>query len=292
MTSTIRTANLSLGWMQALEYLLVCGGKTTNIIVVVEQIQEEVPEIRQLLDTFIDEYNQRQHAKQQLNAGTKQTARKILFSVDTVATTLFPQALYNSQHEDARTFLYSHYEQSFSVLKRFSPNRYGTYFHRMVAYPHGNETINQLEHIIQRLQKQLRSPNPLSSAYEIGINEVDDIDSEDAVAEAVRVYAPDRDTRLLGFPCLSHISLTLFKQQLHLTALYRNQQFIGRAYGNYVGLSRLLSFLCQEVGCEPGELVCIASHADAQLEIGKGAITALLQRCQSVLRTEQKRQVS
>jgi thymidylate synthase len=291
MTSTIRAANLSLGWMQALDHLLNCGGKATNIIVVVEQVHEEIPEIRQLLDTFIDEYNQRQRVKHQQ---TPRKARDRMFSVATVANTLFPQALYNPHRDNARAFLYDQYEKSFSVLQRFPPNKYGTYFRRMVAYPDNDKTTNQLEHVIHRLQVQLRSPNPLSSAYEISFDEfdevyeVDDMKVENEGAEAVRVFAPDRDNRLRGFPCLSHISLTLFKQQLHLTALYRNQHFIERAYGNYVGLSRLLSFVCHEVGCEPGELVCIASHADAQLEVGKRAIAALLERCQLVLHTEQE----
>jgi len=292
MTNTIRTTNLSLGWMQALEHLLLCGGKATNIMVVVERVHEEIPAIRQLLDTFIIERNQRQRMKHQQIHHKKQSAYRDLFPVATVANTLFPQGLYNPQRDNARAFLYSEYEQSFSVIKRFRANIYGTYFRRMVAYPDGDTTINQLEIIIQRLQNQLRSPNPLSSAYEIGIDEVDDMYAEDDATEALRIYAPDRDTRLRGFPCLSHISLTFFNKQLHLTALYRNQHFIERAYGNYVGLSRLLSFLCQEIGCEAGELVCIASHADAQLEMGKSAITALLQQCKLVLGTEQRSRVS
>ena len=44
----------------------------------------------------------------------------------------------------------------------------------------------------------------------------------------------------MGFPCLSHVSLSLQKGVVHMTAIYRNHEFIKRGYGNYVGLGRVL----------------------------------------------------
>ena len=270
MTKFIHTQNLSLAWVTALEHLLVCGGKDTNVIMEIEQVDEEDIRIRQLLDDFLHERS--------MHTGHD------FFPVTTVANTLFPQAFYEPRRgEGARAFLYQMYKQSFAIAQRLQANHYGTYFQRMVAWPTKDENVNQLESIINRLRKGLNRPNPLSSAYEIGISDVGETDLDTPETEEIRIYQPGRDGRLMGFPCLSHISLTLFKRRLHLTALYRNQHFIRKAYGNYVGLSRLSRFLCQEVGCEPGELMCIASHADAELSLGKRSIILLAQRCKSIV---------
>ena len=47
-------------------------------------------------------------------------------------------------------------------------------------------------------------------------------------------------------------------------AVYRHQYLITKAYGNLVGLSRLMHFLCEQTGAECGELVVHATLADAE----------------------------
>jgi thymidylate synthase len=273
MTKLIQARNLSLAWLAGLEHLLNCGGKDINVVVEIEQAGEEDLHIRQQLDNFL--------AERSIHKG------KEFFPVATVANTLFPQVFYQPHRgNEARSFLYQMHEQSFSVTQRHQANYYGTYFHRMVAWEGRHRNVNQLEPIIHRLREASGRSNPLSSAYEIGISEVEEGKLEEAPTEEIRIYQPGSDGRIMGFPCLSHISLTLFKGQLHLTALYRNQHFIRKAYGNYLGLSRLLLFLCQEIGCEPGGIVCIASHADAELSIGKRFIIALVQQCIAVVTTK------
>ncbi|HEY1348836.1 MAG TPA: hypothetical protein VGF67_04340 [Ktedonobacteraceae bacterium] len=274
MTQFIQAQNLSLAWLAGLEHLLNCGGKDTNVIVEIGKAGEEDKRIRQLLDEFLVE---------------RSAYKKGFFPVTTVANTLFPQAFYYPQRGDnARSFLYQMQEQSFAITKRLQANRYGTYFQRMVAWPGKQKNVNQIEAIIRRLSKASNNPNCLSSAYEIGISGVEEEEeSDEAQTEEIRIYQPGGDGRIMGFPCLSHISLTFFKKELHLTVLYRNQHFIRKAYGNYLGLSRLLLFLCQEIGCEPGTIVCVASHADAELSFGKRAITTLVQQCRSVLTAKQ-----
>jgi len=85
----------------------------------------------------------------------------------------------------------------------------------------------------------------------------------DEALKGLQVYAAtDRRTR--SFPCLTHIDLTLHLGRLHCMAVYRHQYLIEKAYGNMVGLSALLHFLCQQSGYEPGELVVHATMADAQ----------------------------
>ena len=94
---------------------------------------------------------------------------------------------------------------------------------------------------------------------------------------------PAFDNSPIGFPCLSHVSFTLVGQKIHLTALYRNQDFVSRAYGNFVGLARLGTFIAREVGRELGEVLCVASHADAGFsQHGKGRVQELVERCKIV----------
>jgi hypothetical protein len=87
--------------------------------------------------------------------------------------------------------------------------------------------------------------------------------TDEADLRGLQVYAAT-DRRVRSFPCLTHIDLTLYKGRLHATAVYRHQYLIDKAYGNLLGLSWLLGFLCQQSGWELGELVVHATLADAQ----------------------------
>ena len=91
----------------------------------------------------------------------------------------------------------------------------------------------------------------------------------------------------MGFPCLSHISVTLFQGRLELTAVYRNQHFITKAYGNYVGLADLQAFIAAEAGCPVGDLLCVATHADAEIGseggLGRNALEHLAGRCRAAM---------
>jgi thymidylate synthase len=149
-----------------------------------------------------------------------------------------------------------------------------TYFDRLVAYPGvDGQPVNQLEEQVRRLQGQIGVKGPKSSAYEIGICDPTDL----------RIYIPGKDHKYMGFPCLSHISLTLHGGAVHLTALYRNQGFVRKAYGNYVGLARIGRFFATEVGVRLGEIMCVATHADAELDVaGATRLRELVQRCRSV----------
>jgi hypothetical protein len=124
---------------------------------------------------------------------------------------------------------------------------------------------------VTRLKRELAHAGPKSSAYELGVCEPGDL----------RMQQPGVDRLMLGFPCLSHISLTLHDDAIHLTALYRNQGFLRKAYGNYVGLARLARFFATEIGVAVGEIACVASHADAELDVvGKRALESLVQDCE------------
>jgi hypothetical protein len=245
MGVAIRESTLSEGWLAALEHLVACDGKDVGVSITISNPFDEHLSVREVLDTFL---------KAHLD-------EKVQMSV-TVANTLFPQALYSGHGDAARSRLYEYYQTNWQVIQRHKNNERGTYFLRLIKYPTEKGTFNQLEDVVVRLRRQLSLNNPKHTGYELN------------------VYVPGRDRRLMGFPCLSHISLALNQRRLYLTALYRNQHFLRKAYGNYMGLCRLLAFLCREVGCEPGCLVCIASHADAEISDvrgGKRAIVTLLE---------------
>jgi hypothetical protein len=70
---------------------------------------------------------------------------------------------------------------------------------------------------------------------------------------------------------------------VHLTALYRNHTFLSHAYGNYLGLGRLLAFICAETDTCPGELVSVSTHADAELSHGKERMIAAIEKMKVLL---------
>ena len=74
----------------------------------------------------------------------------------------------------------------------------------------------------------------------------------------------------------------MFQGRLHATAIYRHQYLIDKAYGNLLGLSWLLRFLCQQSGFEVGELVVHATLADTQ---GRSRALALVREVRTMLET-------
>ena len=89
----------------------------------------------------------------------------------------------------------------------------------------------------------------------------------------------------MSFPCLSHLSVKYDHPRglVHLTALYRNHTFLSHAYGNYLGLGRLMAFICAETDTRPGELVSVSTHADAELSYGKGRTLTAVQQMRVLL---------
>jgi hypothetical protein len=259
----IEASSLSVAWTHAMHHLLSQPtGKAVNLAVAFSTIDEDLG-IRSALDAFLS------------TAASDKPGENVL-PVDTVASTLFPQSWYiPDRAEEPREHLYRMRARAARVHRRITgPNERETYFDRLVSYPSPAGTpVNQLEEQVLRIRKELTHPNPKSSAYEIGVCEPGDL----------RIQQPGSDRLMLGFPCLSHISLTLHGGAIHLTALYRNQGFLRKAYGNYVGLARLARFFAGEVGVEVGEILCVASHADAEIKVtGRRKLEHLLEVCDEV----------
>ena len=240
-------------WMSALGSLLdderAPGGKATHLTVAFPADATNGG-VRDTVDRFLSEA-----AQQKPSAG--------LTSIDTVANTLFPSAFYVPHHAEApRQHLYDMHEAKMTFHRRRRGPEKETYFSRMTGTDGtGERGQNQLEALVARMRHELTLKGPKSSAYEIGLSEV---------VGQLRVQSPERDRSVMGFPCLSHVSVTLVRRVVHLTAQYRNQHFIRKALGNYVGLARLCEFIAIEVDAAPGEVLCVAAHADAELGLGIG----------------------
>lgn len=183
--------------------------------------------------------------------------------VATVANTIFPAELAATSRD--REHLYARYRALLPRLRRQAKNRRGIYFERLIGYPLQPDPAraNQVETIIQDLESQLArralGQGPLGSVYE------------------AQIFAPGKDRLPRGFPCLSSLSFQLDGDQLRLSATYRNQYFIQRALGNYLGLAQLQRFVATAVGLGQGPLTVHAFHA--YLDLGKHETDALLRDC-------------
>jgi hypothetical protein len=214
------------------------------------------------------------------------------YLVDTVAETIFPASLYPDPGLDwspvlsaaecavldaAAEALYDAYTGVLPMLRTVNANKSGTYFSRMISWP-GKEAggVNQLAARISRLRREHAAGRRTHNALDIDVA-ADGLTDEEEL-RGLQVYA-STDRRTRGFPCLTHVDLTLHHGRLHATAVYRHQYLIDKAYGNLLGLSWLMQFLCQQTGHELGELVVHATLADTQgrsraLKLARDARTA------------------
>ena len=134
-------------------------------------------------------------------------------------------------------------------------NRCGLYFSRLIAYGLNAKTGepekhlestklkedgNQLEFIIQQCKPGKRRSMLQASIY-------DPIRDQDTSAQK-------------PFPCLQHVTFVPnFKEKtLSLHAFYATQQLFVKAYGNWLGLSRLGLFVASQTGLRFSTMNCFA----------------------------------
>lgn len=259
MSTLIRADNLSLAWIGALQSTLAAGGKDVNLSVAWRGSDED-PVVRAQVDRFLAA-RRNEYLSNKAKGG-----QWSVWSVETVANTIFPVDLYLPQKGDEAIGLFTEfYLEGREFARSVSPE--GEYCERLVAWPGPGGAINQLEVLAAKLRRvRFRGAGgkgALSSDYELAVAHPSD-------SFDVRVQAPGFNKSPLGFPCLSHISLTLHAGELHLTALYRNQHLTRKGYGNYLGLSRLGVAMANEAGLPLGEVMVIATHADAEVGTARG----------------------
>jgi len=161
-----------------------------------------------------------------------------------IAYTIFPYGVYGRARNAPKLFHeYNRPKGLYERLHRRKPS-WGTYFRRMTHYEGAGNVVNQLANIIDAV----RTRENLSKA-----------------AYTVVIQNPGRETvRPRGGPCLNYIAVQIDSSHsatVGLLAVFRNHDFLEKAYGNYWGLCNLLRFLAAEMDAQPGPLTCISSHA-------------------------------
>jgi thymidylate synthase len=164
-----------------------------------------------------------------------------------VAYTIFPQEFF-SRNQRAE-HLFNGYNRRNGLYERLQ-RRYarhgswGTYFRRMTYYDGGGTPVNQLENVIRAINTR---------------------ENVSKAALTIVIQKPGGETtRPLGGPCLNYLAIQAERNAdttLGLLAVYRNHDFLQKAYGNYWGLCNLLRFLARETGMVAGPVTCISSHA-------------------------------
>ena len=262
----IDRANLSLAWAAAfMSIRSTSGHRLMPLTISFEGISGDVieePSIRTALDAAL--------------------AASDMQKVQTVANTIFPQALWRAAKGDRQAF-YANYRENFPDYVAMEPNknRRGLYFGRLIAYdvdpkdgerlayvPEGAipENGNQLEFIIQRCKKGVRV-----SAFQAS------------------VFDPARDhtaAAQLGFPCLQHVTFVpdFHDGSLGLNAFYATQQLFEKGYGNYLGLARLGMFVAAETGLHLTRVSCFVGVEKMESKPKAGAeLDALIQACDVAL---------
>lgn len=225
----IEEENLSMAWAKAFFTAMECtGGQICPLVVKVTGFSNGI--------VFEETTIRRELSRRLIENGES--------PIETVASTIFPKSLWNPNRE--RHLLYNRYTRCWPRIARCPANRRGTYFQRLIAFDHGNETVNQLEHIIETWQRGNHRHSALQAA----------------------VFDPRKDhkhSRQLGFPCLQQVAFNALgpngEDGLGITGFYATQHLFEKAYGNYLGLCWLGQFMAHEMSLELKQMICVASAA-------------------------------
>ena len=253
--ASIVAENLSEAWLKAFELLMRPGVDSIEPLVVT--VTGFDPSGRPIVTRAVsDLIDAELHADHEAQARKKGVGKHGPLTVRTVASTLFPDSLWNPAAD--RRGLYAKYNKMLPRLTRDRRNSRGTYFGRLIAYGRGPEGGNQLEHMIRTFAAGIRR----TSAYQATVTDP----ATDMTA-----------TPLLGFPCLQQIAVHPSERTgtLAITGFYGTQYMFERGYGNFVGLCGLGRFLAHEMGLRLTRMTCVASYAVTG-EMGKARGRALV----------------
>jgi thymidylate synthase len=249
---SILAADVSAGWIQAVRFLVnQPNKKAVHLLVRVLDPTREDPAVREAVQELINEINR------------SRTDAKRMPDIETTRNSIFPARWASRNPNPADLADYYRERYTNDGLRGFPENRDGTYFGRIVAYPRSAEDTvgdygDQLNETLRKLRVELATGQPKSSRYEINI------------------YNERLDRSPMSFPCLAHVSVHLHEGKLHMQAIYRNEYFVARGYGNFLGLAELQQYIAAAVDLEVGELLMTIGHAE--LDANKTPIRALLRR--------------
>jgi hypothetical protein len=158
-----------------------------------------------------------------------------------VADTIFPIDL--ATRFPKREELFENYLRRHDRASKWARNRgkWGTYFERLIRFPLATH-VNQLDRAIDKL-----STWPVRNTTGI----------------VFHLSSPAFDApRTRGGPCWQFGEiLWRTADRLDFVVVYRNHDFLNKAFGNFVALGQLLNFICGQSGKQPGTLICHSVHA-------------------------------
>lgn len=180
------------------------------------------------------------------------TVDPTVMSVFDVATTIFPRP---GRHRTlAPEQLARRYLPIYARLKRRNGGGWGFYFQRLASF--GSSQAPQLARLVDGLSAWGRNHH---GAFVIHLSSAE----------------TDRP-RPQGGPCWQYGQFMADHGVLSLTAVYRSHDYFQKALGNFVGLGRLLAYVCGRTGHEVGSLTCVSTYAF--LGSQRSAASRLLQR--------------
>lgn len=250
MTTLIEAETRLEAWMTATEHLLVVESEL-NLILAIQSPESDgcaAAEAMHLVDDFYSD------------------SSESAMPLHTVAETIFPGWEYAKRGLRGVYDVYA--DGEYPAIHRSEPQRWGTYAFRLLRRQNADgEIVNPLETMIGKMSREAqRDGGAKKSCYEIGIAEGEyDLPLYNTV---------DDQGRVMGGPCLSHLSFKLFNGAAHLTAFYRSHDYRHKALGNLLGLARLQACVASEVGVGIGQLVVHSSYA--YLRGAKGRLRTLL----------------
>jgi thymidylate synthase len=163
----------------------------------------------------------------------------VVESSGVVAKVLFPSGA--KREGESREDFYKRHSELLSRARKKKKLRSAwgsTYFERLISLD-GSE--NQIERAIRAYGHWERRPH---------------------AAVTMHLSSPRVDAlRVRGSPCLQYVQLLHEGgDSLDLLALYRSHDYLRKALGNFVGLNRLLRFICAECKLTPGFVTCVSSR--------------------------------
>lgn len=252
-----------MAWLNAVECLLAQPTREAyDLVLGVESPRDMTPadfKIFDLVDAFLRKTRQ--------------------LPLTTIAGTIFPA---NHYLRGAAKGVYEDFPEEILQLPKES---WGTYALRMLRREGKNGTINPLREMVEKLQKYShlnRSAYEINLADAVAEDETELVQVDDKFEMAI--YDTNDDfKRLLGQPCLSHLTFKVYRgNSLRLSVMYRSHFYVTKALGNLLGLAQLQSFVADEAGLEVGPLICHSTHA--RIDTPKGVRLEAVKRLISLCR--------
>jgi len=220
-------SSFQIAWVQAVKILENQKWECNNLIVQINKICEFDRDFHQKVDQFARDIGK--------------------LPPKHVAYTIFPHRFYEiKQTREALFHAYNKKGGFYDWTRKRPRSTWGTYFRRMTHYEEPNgDIVNQLDKVISAIR---------------------DWDCLHRAAYTIIIPKPGSDTaRPRGGPCLNYIApqvnSSVGSASVSLLCVYRNHDFLERAYGNYWALCNLTRFIATESGLDTGSLTCISSHA-------------------------------